>query len=116
MVFDQIFKGEINNDKGIFLNPGFRGLKFLPYPRHVKLMIHDLQHKVRKISPERKHPIYNGVEIIPNIDSKENATVVDEDGTSPKSPKRKTKKVKIVPPTGYYNIPSDHQHSKRDIF
>jgi len=42
-----------------------------PYPAHVKNMIDEINQKVVKISPERKVPIYRGVEVVLNVDKKE---------------------------------------------
>lgn len=47
-IYDRIFKGEQVQQDAMFSNPGFRGLKVLPYPKHVKKMIDTLTTAERK--------------------------------------------------------------------
>lgn len=47
-IYDRIFKGEEVQQDVMFSNPGFRGLKVLPYPKHVKKMIENLTKEERK--------------------------------------------------------------------
>ena len=67
-MFNQIFKGRLASEKGMFLNPGFRGVKIFPYPEHIKQMVEAVTVKVRKISPDIKIPIYRAIETQVNID------------------------------------------------
>ena len=102
MIYEQIFKGDAPNDKTLFLNPSNRGYKILPYSKHTKMMINEIESKIRKFSPERKVTIDMGVEVPPSLDTilKEESKPQEEDGGG--SPKRKTRKtVKVCPPTGY---------------
>ena len=44
----------------MFANPGFRGIKVLPYPKHIKKLIED-------VSPDKKKSgniFYQGYEIV----------------------------------------------------
>ena len=54
----------------MYLNYGYRGLSFIPYPDHIKDMIYDIDKKTKKVDPEnkRKYIIYKGSEIVPNFD------------------------------------------------
>ena len=53
----------------MYINQGYRGLSIIPYPKHVRDMIHDISQKTRRIDPEySKTIIYKGSEIIPNFD------------------------------------------------
>ena len=47
-IYDRIFKGEEVQQDAMFSNPGFRGLKVLPYPKHVKALIDTLTKEERK--------------------------------------------------------------------
>ena len=47
-IYEKIFKGEHITPEDMFSNPGFRGLKILPYPKHVKSMIDHLTKEDRR--------------------------------------------------------------------
>jgi hypothetical protein len=38
-VYEKIFFGHALEHKEMFANPGFRGIKVLPYPEHIKELI-----------------------------------------------------------------------------
>lgn len=47
-IYEKIFKGEHISPEDMFTNPGFRGLKIMPYPKHVKSMIDNLTREDRR--------------------------------------------------------------------
>ena len=38
-IYNEIFKGRTVSHGDMFRNPGYKGLEYLPYPRHVKEMM-----------------------------------------------------------------------------
>ena len=60
----QLFQGMPIDEKLLFTNPGYRGLEILPYPKHVKKMISELNAKANiKLSDHKRHVIYQGKEM-----------------------------------------------------
>ena len=52
----------------MFPNQGYRGLSFLPYPKHIKTMITNIHKSVKQLDPDQGTMIYKGNELIPNFD------------------------------------------------
>jgi len=42
----------------MFPNSNYRGLKILPYPEHIKEMIHEVNKKGKKLYPDKKLFLY----------------------------------------------------------
>ena len=52
----------------MFPNQGYRGLSFLPYPKHIKEIITNINNKAKQIDPDSGTIVYKGNELIPNFD------------------------------------------------
>ena len=50
-VYDSIYKGQLAESKNLFLNPGYRGINIYQYPKHIKKMVDEINHKVSKKNP-----------------------------------------------------------------
>ena len=51
------------DNKLLFTRPGYRGLKFLPYPKHIKKIIDKITKDAVKKDPKVKFAVYKGHEI-----------------------------------------------------
>jgi hypothetical protein len=43
-------------------------MTFLPYPKHIKNMIKNIDSKVNQLDKQQHSLIYKGVELVPNFD------------------------------------------------
>ena len=46
-----------------------KGLRFTPYPKHILELKQNVENQIKKTKPNMDHIIYQGHEIMPNIDS-----------------------------------------------
>jgi len=68
LVYHKIFQGENIEDESKFYNANLKGLRFRPYPKHILELKHNVENQIKKANPTMEHIIYQGHEMVPNID------------------------------------------------
>ncbi len=69
LVYNKIFQGENIEDESKFYNANLKGLRFTPYPKHILELKQNVENQIKKTKPNMDHIIYQGHEIMPNIDN-----------------------------------------------